>query len=140
LSRERLVSRPVPGKWSVLEVVCHLADTDANIAHRLKRVLSEERPTFERVQPDLMRAALTYDERDVEEELALFDLGRRQIGRILKASSPAARQRTGIVGDRGDKTVDQMLNGAVEHLTHHLKFILEKRLAMGLIDSGTEIR
>ena len=57
LSRVQLVSRPVPGKWSILEVVCHLADTDANIAHRIKRVLSEERPSFERVRPDLMHAA-----------------------------------------------------------------------------------
>ena len=37
LSREQLASRPVPGKWSILEVVCHLADTDANIAHRIKQ-------------------------------------------------------------------------------------------------------
>ena len=64
LSREQLVSRPVPGKWSVLEVVCHLADTDANIAYRIKRVLSEERPAFERVQPDLMHAALAYHARE----------------------------------------------------------------------------
>ena len=34
LSREQLISRPVAGRWSVLEVVCHLVDTDANIAHR----------------------------------------------------------------------------------------------------------
>ena len=80
LSREQLVSRPVPGKWSVLEVVCHLADTDANIAHRIKRVLSEERPTFERVQPDLMQAALAYHAREVEEELTAFEVTRRQIG------------------------------------------------------------
>jgi uncharacterized damage-inducible protein DinB len=83
LSREQLVARPVPVRWSVLEVVCHLADTDANIAHRLKRVLSEERPVFERVKPDLMLAALGYHDRDVEEELAYFDLGRLQIARIL---------------------------------------------------------
>ncbi len=140
LSREQLVLRPVPGKWSVLEVVCHLADTDANIAHRLKRVLSEDRPIFERVKPDQMLAALAYHERDVEVELAIFDLGRRQIGHILKASSPEAWERTGIVGDRGDKTVAQMLNGAVEHVAHHLKFIVEKRRAMGLVDSGMESR
>jgi hypothetical protein len=48
MSREQLVARPIPGRWRVLEVVCHLADTDANIAHRLKRVLSEDCPTFER--------------------------------------------------------------------------------------------
>jgi hypothetical protein len=73
LSREQLISRPVAGRWSALEVVCHLADTDANIVHRLKRVLSEERPVFDRVQPDLMLSALAYHDRDVEEELGIFD-------------------------------------------------------------------
>jgi uncharacterized damage-inducible protein DinB len=128
----QVVARPIPGRWSVLEVVCHLADTDANIAHRLKRVLSEDRPTFDRVQPDLMRAALAYHSRDIEEELAYFDLGRRQIASILKASPPEAWERVGIVGDRGDKTVRQMVNGAIEHLAHHLKFIVEKRHALGI--------
>ena len=131
LSREQLVCRPVPGKWSILEVVCHLADTDANIAHRIKRVLSEERPTFERVQPDSMLAALAYHAREAEEELTAFEVTRRQIARILSASPPEAWERTGVVGDRGDKTVAQMVNGAVEHLAHHLKFIVEKRLALG---------
>jgi uncharacterized damage-inducible protein DinB len=131
LSREQLVSRPVPGKWSILEVVCHLVDTDANIAHRIKRVLSEDRPTFERVRPDSMLAALAYHAREAEEELTAFEVTRRQIARILIASPPEAWERTGVVGDRGDKTVAQMVNGAVEHLEHHLKFIVEKRHALG---------
>ena len=67
LSREQLISRPITGKWSVLEVVCHLVDTDANIAHRIKRVLSEERPVFDRVKPELILAALAYHDRDVED-------------------------------------------------------------------------
>jgi len=135
LGRKQLVSRPVPGKWSVLEVVCHLADTEANIAHRLKRVLSEERPQFERVQPDLMLAALAYHRRDVEEELRIFDLTRRQMGRILGASPAEAWERTGIVGDRGYRSVTQMLNGAIAHVRHHLGFIVAKRQAMGLGES-----
>jgi hypothetical protein len=28
LSREQMISRPITGRWSVLEVVCHLVDTD----------------------------------------------------------------------------------------------------------------
>ena len=135
LSREQLITRPIPGKWSVLEVVCHLADTEANIAHRLKRVLSEERPQFERVQPDLMLAALAYHRRDVEEELRIFDLTRRQMGRILGASPAEAWERTGIVGDRGDRSVTQMLNGAIAHVRHHLGFIVEKRQALELGES-----
>ena len=132
LNREQLISRPVAGKWSVLEVVCHLVDTDANTAHRIKRVLSEERPVFDRVKPDLMLAALAYHDREVEEEVGLFDLGRRQIARIPKASRSEAWERIGIVGDRGDRTVAQMMNGAVEHLAHHLGFVIEKRRAMGI--------
>ena len=132
LSREQMISRPITGRWSVLEVVCHLVDTDANIAHRIKRVLSEERPVFDRVKPELMLAALAYHDRDVEVELGIFDLGRRQIARILKASRSEAWERIGIVGDRGDRTVAQMMNGAVEHLAHHLGFVIEKRRALGI--------
>ena len=132
LSREQMISRPIAGRWSVLEVVCHLVDTDANIAHRIKRVLSEDRPVFDRVKPDLMLAALAYHNRDVEDELGIFDLTRRQIGRILRASPPEAWEQTGVVGDRGDRTVGQMINGAVEHLAHHLGFVIEKRRALGI--------
>jgi hypothetical protein len=132
LRREQLVSRPVAGRWSALEVVCHLADTDANIAHRLKRVLSEERPVFDRVQPGLMLSALAYHDRDVEEELGIFDLTRRQIGRILGAAPAEAWLRAGVVGDRGARTVGQMINGAVEHLAHHLNFVIEKRRVLGI--------
>ena len=132
LSREQLISRPVAGRWSVLEVVSHLADTDANVVHRLKRVLSEERPVFDRVQPDLMLSALAYHDRDVEEELGLFELGRRQIARILRSGPSEAWERVGIIGDRGDRTVSQMVNGAVEHLAHHLQFVEEKREALGI--------
>jgi len=132
LGRGRMISRPITERWTVLEVVCHLVDTDANIAHRIKRVLSEERPVFDRVKPELMLAALAYHDRDVEDELGIFDLTRRQIGRILRASPPKACERAGVVGDRGDRTVGQMINGAVEHLAHHRGFIIEKRPALGI--------
>jgi hypothetical protein len=136
MTGEQRIARPVPGKWSVLEVVCHLADTDANIAHRLKRVLAEERPEFDRVKPDLMLAALSYHGRDVDEELTIFDLTRRQMARILRSSPPDVWERVGIVNERGARSVLQMLNGAVEHLRHHLRFIDEKRQALGLGNSG----
>jgi hypothetical protein len=99
--------------------------------------LSEERPTFERVQPDRMLAAPAYHARGAEEELTAFEVTRRQIARILGASPPEAWERRGVVGDRGDRTVAQMVNGAVEHLAHHLRFIVEKRHALGLPRSET---
>ena len=127
MKQEDLIARPIAGKWSVLEVVCHLADTDANIAHRLKRVLAEDCPEFERVQPDRMVAALSYQAREVSDELAMIDLTRRQIARILQSLPAEARERVGLIKERGPRTVTDMVNGAVEHLKHHLRFIIEKR-------------
>jgi uncharacterized damage-inducible protein DinB len=88
LSREQMISRPVAGRWSVLEVVCHLADTDANIAHRIKRVLTEELPVFDRVKPELMLAALAYQSRHHVETRSrrLPDQSRRA---VLSAASAA---------------------------------------------------
>jgi uncharacterized damage-inducible protein DinB len=136
MKQEDLIARPIAGKWSVLEVVCHLADTDANIAHRLKRVLAEDCPEFERVQPDRMLAALSYHSRDANEELAIIDLTRRQIARILQSLPAEARERVGVIKERGRRTVSDMLSGAVEHMKHHLKFIIEKRHALGLGDEA----
>jgi hypothetical protein len=79
-----------------------------------------------------MLAALAYHGRDVEDELGIFELTRRQIGRILRASPPEAWERTGVVGDRGERTVGQMINGAVEHLAHHLRFVIERRSVLGI--------
>ncbi len=134
LNTEQLTARPIPGRWSVLEVVCHLADTDGNIAHRIKRVLAEETPAFDRVNPEGMLMALAYHGRDISEELAFIDVTRGQVARIFRATSPEVWERTGIVNTRGPRTVAQMITGAIDHLQHHLPFIMEKRRAMGLGD------
>src|SRR5260370_3832413 len=41
---EQLRSRPVTGKWSTLEVVCHIADCEQFFADRLKRTVAMDRP------------------------------------------------------------------------------------------------
>ena len=47
-----------------------------------------------------------------------------------------AWERTGVVGERGDRSVAQMVDGAVQHLAHHLAFVAEKRRALGLGEGG----
>ena len=46
MSPEQLVAHPIPGKWSTLEVVCHLADFEIVCADRIKRVIAENEPTL----------------------------------------------------------------------------------------------
>src|SRR4051794_29701669 len=41
---EQLRSRPVAGRWSTLEVVCHVADCEQFFADRMKRTVAMDRP------------------------------------------------------------------------------------------------
>src|SRR5437868_13821446 len=43
---EQLRSRPVAGKWSTLEVVCHVADCEQFFADRIKRTVAMDRPVL----------------------------------------------------------------------------------------------
>jgi uncharacterized damage-inducible protein DinB len=132
MSREQVLARPVPGKWSTLEVVCHLADFDPIIADRMKRVIAEEKPTLLGADEKRFAAALRYHDRDLEEELTIIDRTRSQMARILRQLPAEALQRTGHHNERGPLTLEQLLTTATNHIPHHVKFIVEKRKALGL--------
>ena len=68
MNREQLQARPVPGKWSTLEVVCHIADFEPVLADRMKRVIAEERPALIGANEKSFAASLAYHDRDLEEE------------------------------------------------------------------------
>lgn len=132
MSREQLLARPVAGKWSTLEVVCHLADFDPILADRMKRIIAEEKPQLAGADEKRFAAALAYHERDMEEELTIIASTRSQLARILRTLKPEALQRVGIHTERGPRTLEQMLTTTTNHINHHLQFIAEKRQALGL--------
>jgi hypothetical protein len=130
LNSTQLRERPVAGMWSFLEVVCHLADSEALFAERMKRVLAEDRPALQFVDPGRYVAALAYHERDVVEEVAFIGAVRRQMARILRVQAEDAWQRVGIHSTAGEQTLEQLVRKAVDHLKHHLTFIQAKRTAL----------
>jgi uncharacterized damage-inducible protein DinB len=132
MSREQLTARPVPGKWSTLEVVAHLADFDPILADRVKRILAEDKPQLIGADEKRFAAALAYHDRDLEEELTIIERTRSQLARVLRQQPDAALQRTGVHSERGPMTLERMLTAAVRHIPHHVKFIEEKRKALGL--------
>ena len=132
MTREQLLARPVPGKWSTMEVVCHLADFDPILAERIKRVLAEDRPTLLGADEGRFAAALAYHERDLEEELAVVAHTRSQLARILRQQTDEVLKRVGVHSERGELTLERLLTITTNHIPHHVKFIVEKRQALGL--------
>jgi hypothetical protein len=133
MTRELLVARPIPGKWSTLEVVCHLADFEAVFADRMKRIVAlGERPLLVAADDKLFSRGLMYHDRDADEELALVDATRGQMARILRRLTPEQLQRSGVHTAAGLVTLEQVVRTAIDHFRHHLPFIAEKRKALGL--------
>lgn len=132
LSREQLLARPGPGAWSTLEVVGHLADTEALYAERMKRILAEDNPTLLYADETRWVERLASHERDLEEELLLLEVTRKQISRILRAVPPDWLQRQGVHNKSGPQTAEQIIGKANAHLAHHLGFVREKRKKLGL--------
>jgi uncharacterized damage-inducible protein DinB len=132
MSREQLTARPVAGKMSTLEVVCHLADFDPIIADRMKRIIALDNPPLSGADENRFLATLAYQERDLEEELVLVEKTRSQMARILRQLPESAWARTGQHSERGPLTLEQLLALGIRHIVHHLKFIQEKRQALGL--------
>jgi uncharacterized damage-inducible protein DinB len=132
MNPDQLKARPIPGKWSTLEVVCHLSDFEPIMADRMKRALSHDNPSLLGADENRFAATLAYHDRDLEEELAVVAATRMQLARILRAQPAAAFQRVGVHSERGPRTVEQLLTGAINHINHHVGFIVEKRRALGL--------
>ena len=130
MKKKQLLARPIPGKWSTQEVVCHLADYEPIYADRMKRVIALEEPELLKGDPQLFATRLAYDHRDLEEEQAIIEWTRKQIARILRALTPADFQRRGEHSRDGALTLEVLLQRITDHIPHHIRFIEEKRRAM----------
>jgi uncharacterized damage-inducible protein DinB len=135
LTREDMLCLPAPdsnvGKWSIQQVVLHLADCEQVYADRIKRVIAEENPTLLAFDENKWAAALHYNEQSAEDAVQLVELTRKGVATTLRHLSDAAFTRAGTHSEAGRKTLAELIKTAVDHLDHHVGFIHAKRAKMG---------
>lgn len=132
MTPEQLDARPIAGKMSTKEVICHCADFEPVYADRMKRVIAEDNPPLRGGDPDVWAKSLAYDARDVREELDLAEAVRKQMARILRTLPDSAWGRTGVHSEAGPLTLEELLRRITNHVPHHVRFIEEKRKALGV--------
>ena len=81
---------------------------------------------------NLFLQELRYHDRDADEELGLIELTRKQMAHILRTLKPEQFQKAGVHSMKGLLTLEKVVQGAINHVQHHLPFIHEKRKALGL--------
>jgi DinB superfamily len=128
---ERQLSQPeAAGKWSIQQVLRHLADSDLVWGYRVRMVLAHDRPTITGYDQDLWADRLHYDQAPVDGSLEEFRVLRRSNLRLIAAASSADLERIGVHAERGEESVAHMIRLYAGHDLLHLRQLARIRQAV----------
>ncbi|HKK28440.1 MAG TPA: DinB family protein [Gemmatimonadota bacterium] len=111
------------GKWSVRDVLRHLADSEIVWGWRLRVTLAQDRPPLTGWDQDLWADRLRYDEADAAEAVEEFAVLRRGHVRLLRGTPDAELDRIALHEERGEESVRRMLGLYAGHDLLHLRQI-----------------
>ena len=109
LDQEQLRRPEGPGKWSMIEVIEHLADSELVWAYRLRLVLAEDRPTLTGYDQDEWAQRLQYADGSLEEAFDQIRNLRAANLRLIRSLTDKQLQRVGIHEERGPETIEHMI-------------------------------
>src|SRR5215510_1883753 len=101
LSTEQVEQPEAPGKWSVRDVLQHLADSELVWGYRIRMVLAQDRPVLTGYDQDLWAERLRYRHAAAHDALDTFGSIRRANLRLVEGATPADRARVGLHAERG---------------------------------------
>lgn len=131
ISREKLSSPEAPGKWSLVQVVQHLADSEIVGAFRFRMVLAHDRPPIPGYDQDLWASRLKYGQVEIDSALVQFTALREANVRLLQWTTPTERERFGIHAERGEESITKMMKMYAGHDLVHLRQMARIRQAVG---------
>jgi DinB family protein len=126
ITPEELETSPGPKRWSVREVVHHLADSEMTAAVRLRLLLAQDRPTIQGYDQDQFADRLHYD-RPHETSLEVFRWVRESTAELLERLTPAEWLREGTHTEAGRYGVEGWLKIYAEHAHKHARQIVAAR-------------
>lgn len=131
LSKADLTAFPVPGTWSIQQIVFHMYDSELIASDRLKRIIAMENPLLIGYDETLFANRLFYNDLDPQAACRIVEQNRQLTAEIFRRLPDEAFSRTGIHNERGKITLGEYLKSTCDHLDHHLSFIRKKRELLG---------
>ena len=122
-SSARLRKRPAPNKWSIAEIVCHLADAELVGGFRMRLILGAPGTPITAFDQDVWVKALHYDQRDARRAFEQFRVLREANLALLKTLTAEQWRQDGLHQERGSETVEIIANMLAGHDINHLKQI-----------------
>lgn len=130
---EATLRRPEkPGKWSIMQVIQHLADTEVVYRYRLRMILAHPTPEIQGYDQDLWATNLNYNEMDLNEALETIRVLRAANLKMLRGLNETQLERYGLHSERGPESVRRILQMLAGHDILHLNQIRRIKKAHGI--------
>ncbi len=121
-----------PGKWSILQVLNHLADTEIVTGWRVRMIVTHDEPPIQGYDQDLWSEHLRYDQGDPREVLEELRMMRRRNRRLVRSLRPDELDRFGHHAERGQESAARVVALIAGHDRVHLRQIERIKKAIGL--------
>ena len=127
-TRDELSRAPDPARWSVVQILAHLADAEVVAAWRIRSILAADGVALQPFDQNDWAAAFRYAASDPFESLQLFEVNRAATLSLLRRVDPGTHANHGMHAERGKETIPHLLRMYAGHDLNHLAQI-EKLLA-----------
>jgi hypothetical protein len=119
----KLRKRPAADKWSVVEILAHLADAEIVVGWRLRSILGAPGTPIQAFDQDAWVAAGHYAKRDARKCLEQLRVFREANLALLKSLAPEQWKHYGMHSERGQETVEHIVRLMAGHDLNHLQQI-----------------
>jgi uncharacterized damage-inducible protein DinB len=121
LSKKQLRKRGAPGKWSIAEILAHLADAEVVCGWRMRLILGSNGTPIQAFDQDKWAETFRYEDRDPKESLKLFRVLRENNLELLKSVPRKLWENHGVHSERGKETIAHMVRLYAGHDLNHLR-------------------
>lgn len=127
ITQEEIDRKPDPERFSIREIMAHLADWEPVIQERIHRTLNETEPTLATVDPGELAADHDYAHADLAEQIALFNERRAKTVELVTGLNATDWQRTAVRPNIGVLTMEALVAQVPMHDLYHLRQVAEWR-------------
>jgi len=120
LTAAQLKSRPQPAKWSIAEIVAHLADAEIVASWRMRSVIGENGVTIQPFDQDAWASTFNYRTRDAKRSLETFRVLRENNLAMLKEIPKETWDNYGMHLERGKESIGHLARMFAGHDTNHV--------------------
>jgi len=115
-----LRTRPYAGKWTPLEIIGHLIDSEYVYSYRVRLILCEDRPTILGMSQDHWVSGQRYNDDDPRGLAADFRHLRSITTRLWRKLRPGDHERVGLHNERGAESLGLMIRMEAGHDLSHI--------------------